>query len=63
MATDLDARCERIIATFNQAASGYDNEALRFFVFCADRLVRNQGQVLKYQHHASSRFTTLLMVV
>jgi ubiquinone/menaquinone biosynthesis C-methylase UbiE len=39
MATDLDARCERIIATFNQAASGYDNEALRFFVFCADRLL------------------------
>jgi len=39
MATDPDAHRQSIIATFNQVAAGYDHEALRYFVFCADRLL------------------------
>jgi ubiquinone/menaquinone biosynthesis C-methylase UbiE len=30
---------ERVISVFNHVAAGYDNTALRFFPFCADRLV------------------------
>jgi ubiquinone/menaquinone biosynthesis C-methylase UbiE len=39
MATDPDARCSSVIATFDLAAAGYDDEALRFFAFSADRLL------------------------
>ncbi len=39
MATDLDARRPPVIATFDLVASGYDDEALRFFAFSADRLL------------------------
>lgn len=39
MATDPDARRSSVIATFDLVASGYDDEALRFFVFSADRLL------------------------
>ncbi|MCR4300577.1 MAG: class I SAM-dependent methyltransferase [Sulfuricaulis sp.] len=31
----------RVISVFNLVAAGYDNPALRFFPFCADRLVRH----------------------
>lgn len=30
---------QRVTAVFNRVASGYDKEALRFFPFCADRLI------------------------
>ena len=30
---------ERVISVFNLVAAGYDNPALRFFPFCADRLI------------------------
>ncbi|OGI41876.1 MAG: hypothetical protein A2150_04760 [Candidatus Muproteobacteria bacterium RBG_16_64_11] len=39
MATDTDARRSSVIATFDRAAAGYDDEALRFFAFAADRLL------------------------
>lgn len=39
MASDTDARRQSIVNAFDQAASGYDDQALRFFVFCADRLL------------------------
>ncbi|HEY5682550.1 MAG TPA: class I SAM-dependent methyltransferase [Sulfuricaulis sp.] len=31
--------CSRVISVFNLVADGYDDAALRFFPFCADRLV------------------------
>lgn len=31
--------CSRVISVFNLVAAGYDDPALRFFPFCADRLV------------------------
>ncbi len=35
---EQDAR-KRVISVFNRVASGYDDAALRFFPFCADRLI------------------------
>lgn len=41
MADSTDSRAEhqRVMALFNLVASGYDNDALRYFPFAADRLI------------------------
>lgn len=37
----------RVISVFNLVAPGYDDPALRFFPFCADRLIARSGRYSK----------------
>jgi ubiquinone/menaquinone biosynthesis C-methylase UbiE len=39
MSSELSEHKRRVAVTYNLASAGYDQEAVRFFPFCADRLV------------------------
>jgi hypothetical protein len=43
MSIELSEQKRRVAATYNLASAGYDQEAVRFFPLCANRLVELIG--------------------